>query len=459
MPLALTVDHSQPELPFGALPETLDGSTGTQRGLSITNSLGARNDLEAVLIWLNTKAKNSHTRRAYLLEVKRFLAFMVWIRGRPLSSASDGDLEAYRVWLGNPGLPPADWPANYVPFKRVETPAGSAQFAFQGLAIGSRLRADSTIKGLFKYLHEGGYLAVNPYLRLGKLSGEEVSLDVLIMQKLTPEAHTRQQRQEAIARDNARADKAFSVDLWKWLTRFLDAAENDWRIPDLGAATRQHDFSALPRWSAERQARLRCILLFGYASAGRRAELAETTMNAIVQSGSRWVWKVVGKGRKAIDTPDRVSLNDMAISALTRYRIARGLSAYPDSTERDEPLIAKLKPKRLRQNRQLKTGPGVTADHLNKELQRYFHYAAHFAGKVNPAWESHLLGAASHALRHTRGTHFALANIPIATTADQLRHKDPRTTANYYVHIKDEERAKSVDAVDRQLNGIDDLSG
>lgn len=450
--MPLTIDHCQPEHPLGALPDALDGSTGTQRGLATANSLGARNDLEAILIWLSTKAKNSHTRRAYLLEIRRFLAFMVWIRGRPVSSATDGDLEAFRVWLGTPELPPGGWPADYVPFKRVETPPGSGQLALQGLAIGSRQRADSTIKGLFKYLHEAGYLATNPYLRLGKLTGEEVSLAVLTEQKLTPEAHTRQQRQKAIARDNAKADKAFSVDLWKWLTGFLDATENDWRIPDPGGVRQQQDTAPLPRWSAERQERLRCILLFGYASAGRRTELAETTMNAIVQSGGRWVWKVIGKGRKAVDAPDRVSMNDAAIRALMRYRIARGLSAYPDGSEKDVPLIAKLTPKQIRPNRTLKTGHGVTADHLNKELQRYFHYAAPFAGKVNPAWETHLLGAASHALRHTRGTHFALANIPIATTADQLRHKDPRTTANYYVHIKDEERAQSVDAVDRHLN-------
>jgi integrase len=453
MSLVLAASHNQPEHLFGALPETLDGSTGTQRGLPTTNSLGAQNDLEAILVWLSTKAKNSHTRRAYLLEIKRFLAFMVWIRGRAISSATDGDLEAFRVWLGTPQLPESGWPANFVPFKSLEMPPGSGRWVLQGLAVGSRQRADSTVKGLFKYLHEGGYLAVNPYLRLGKLTGEEVSLDVLKMLNLTPEAHTSQRRQEAIARDNARADKAFSVDLWKWLTNFLDAPENDWRIPDLGDTGPQQDSSPLPRWPLERQERLRCILLFGYASAGRRAELAETTMNAIVRSGNRWVWKVVGKGRKAVDTPDRVTMNDAAMQALLRYRIARGLSAYPDSSEKDVPLIAKLTPKRLRKDRQLKTGLGVTADHLNKELQRYFQYAASFAGKVNPAWEAHLLGAASHALRHTRGTHFALANIPIATTADQLRHKDPRTTANYYVHIKDEERAQSVDAVDRHLAG------
>lgn len=84
-------------------------------------------------------------------------------------------------------------------------------------------------------------------------------------------------------------------------------------------------------------------------------------MNAVVRSGQRWVWKVVGKGRKAVDAPDRVTLNEAAMNALMRYRIARGLPAYPDSTEKDVPLIAKLTPLRIRKNRQLATGPGVSA--------------------------------------------------------------------------------------------------
>lgn len=449
---ALTVDPDQAGHWFAGLPEALIGANGTQRGLPTTNSLGADNDVQAILIWLSTKAKNNHTRRAYLLEIRRFLAFMVWIRGRAISSATDGDLEAFRVWLTNPELPTQGWPADYLPFKLMETPPGSGLRVLQGLAIGSRQRADSTIKGFFKYLHEGGYLAMNPYLRLGKLTGEEISQEALQSLALTPEAYTRQQRQEAIARDNRKADKAFSPDMWRWLTGFLDAPENDWRIPDPGETGKRDDMPPLPRWPIERQERLRCMLLFGYASAGRRAELAETTMNAVVRSGQRWVWKVVGKGRKAVDAPDRVTLNEAAMNALMRYRIARGLPAYPDSTEKDVPLIAKLTPLRIRKNRQLATGPGVSADHLNKELQRYFHYAAPFAGQVDPEWEAHLRRAASHALRHTRGTHFALANIPIATTADQLRHKDPRTTANYYVHIQDEERAQSVDAVDEHIN-------
>ena len=120
---ALTVDPDQTGHWFAGLPEALIGANGTQRGLPTTNSLGADNDVQAILIWLSTKA--NHTRRAYLLEIRRFLAFMVWIRGRAISSATDGDLEAFRVWLTNPELPTQGWPADYLPFKLMETPPGS----------------------------------------------------------------------------------------------------------------------------------------------------------------------------------------------------------------------------------------------------------------------------------------------------------------------------------------------
>jgi hypothetical protein len=87
----------------------------------------------------------------------------------------------------------------------------------------------------------------------------------------------------------------------------------------------------------------------------------------------------------------------------------------------------------VRPDRALKTGDGVTAGYLNTELQRFFSYAAPFAARQNPDWAPILRQAASHWLRHTRGSHFALGQVSLAMTAEHLRHKDPRTTSKYYV--------------------------
>lgn len=407
------------------------------------NSLGVDNDRDAVMVWLNARAKNAHTRKAYLQEVRRFATFMACLRGHTLSQATAADLEAFRAWLAVPYLPDQGWPAGYVPFRSKE--AGG----LLGLAIGSRRRADTTIRGLFRFLHEGGYLPTNPFLRLGKLTGEEITIEELARRGVSPRQYARKLRQDAIREDNLAADKAFSFGLWRWLRAFLDAPDNTWEIPSADGESAQ-SVGAIAPWPPERRARLRCILLFSYAAASRRAELAEATMGAVVKSGARWVWKVVGKGRSAVDGPDRVTLDEDAIEALRHYRQTRGLGGYPDSSEYDVPLIAKLSPRRPRRV-ELKTGEGVSPGYLNSELRRFFGFAARFAGQVEPGWEGDLRNAASHWLRHTRGSHFALGHVSLARTAEQLRHKDPRTTSRYYVHMKDEERGEAVDAVSKLL--------
>lgn len=408
---------------------------------NIGNSLGVSNDRDAVLVWLNTRAKNAHTRKAYLQELRRFATFLACLRGVSLAQATVADLEAFRAWLAVPYLPEQGWPEGYLPFR--EDAAGKPV----GLSIGSRRRADITVRGLYRFLHEGGYLPTNPFLQLGKLTGEEISVEELSRLGMSPQQYARKLRQDAIREDNQAADKAFSFDLWRWLRAFLDAPENTWKIP---LADNLPAPDCIEPWSLERRARLRCILLFSYAAASRRAELADSTMSAVVKSGTRWVWKVVGKGRSATDGPDRVTLDEDAVEALRHYRQTRGLGSYPDSGEYDIPLIAKLSPKRKRRA-DLKTGEGVSPGYLNSELRRFFSFAAPFAAQMNPHWEVDLRNAASHWLRHTRGSHFALGHVSLARTAEQLRHKDPRTTSRYYVHMKDEERGEAVDAVARLL--------
>ena len=93
------------------IPPHLQADSAPRRSVAVANSLGATNDHEAILTWLNARAKNVQTRKAYVQEIRRFLAFMLYIRGRLISSATVGDLEAFRVWLVAPYLPAEGWPA------------------------------------------------------------------------------------------------------------------------------------------------------------------------------------------------------------------------------------------------------------------------------------------------------------------------------------------------------------
>jgi integrase len=323
----------------------------------------------------------------------------------------------------------------------------------KGLSLSSRKRADNTIKGMYRYLHGAGYLAQNPAFLLSGLTGAEVSQDDLERIGVSPERYVRRLKQQAIANDNRAESKALSADLWVWLCEFLDASENTWRIPEIPSSPLPS--TANPAWKLERRERLRCIMLFGHASASRRSELTDSMMSSVVLSDRRWVWKVLGKGRNPSESPDRVVLTKTAINALGRYRLVRGLPEFPSAAEESEPLIAKLTPVRPRQHGigSLKTGRGVTAGYLNTELQRFLSFAAGFVPEGRERWAVQLRTAASHSLRHTCGTHYALAGLSMDDAAKHLRHKDPRTTAKHYTHLTDDERGQSVDAMERLLSG------
>ena len=46
------------------VPAHLQGVQGTQRALGLANALGVSSDHEAAVVWLNTRARNTHTRKA-----------------------------------------------------------------------------------------------------------------------------------------------------------------------------------------------------------------------------------------------------------------------------------------------------------------------------------------------------------------------------------------------------------
>ena len=67
---------------LAALPETLSGAQGSNRGYS-DNSLEADDDLSAVRVWLQARAVNPNTLSQYRKEAERFLLWCTMERERP----------------------------------------------------------------------------------------------------------------------------------------------------------------------------------------------------------------------------------------------------------------------------------------------------------------------------------------------------------------------------------------
>ena len=83
---------------LAALPETLSGAQGSNRGYS-DNSLEADADLSAVRVWLQARAVNPNTLSQYRKEAERFLLWCTMERGKALSSITASEAALYPRWL------------------------------------------------------------------------------------------------------------------------------------------------------------------------------------------------------------------------------------------------------------------------------------------------------------------------------------------------------------------------
>lgn len=117
--------------------------------------LEARNDIEAINIWL-ARFENANTRRIYIRDTKRFLMWLCSIKGKYLGSLLLTDMQEYMGFLANPDekwcmdgkrLKAADY--NWRPFSRE-------------LSKKSITAAISVLYSLFKFLEEADYIDKNP---------------------------------------------------------------------------------------------------------------------------------------------------------------------------------------------------------------------------------------------------------------------------------------------------------
>jgi len=83
----------------------LAGAQGDFRS-HMANTLGAKNDLEAVNAWLERYKEKPHTLRSYRKEVERFLLWCAQELKKPLSSVNAPDCQKYREFLQ---AVPATW--------------------------------------------------------------------------------------------------------------------------------------------------------------------------------------------------------------------------------------------------------------------------------------------------------------------------------------------------------------
>lgn len=271
------------DLPAIAVPASLDGSAGTNRGPRDRRQVAADTDIEALGLWLAEYAGSPHTLRAYRKEVVRLLAWSTQELGKPVSSLTREDLLVYERFLGNPS---AAWTDQDLPRR------GAARRLFdKPLSPASARHAMGILSNLFNYLVAGGYLAGNP-LALRRLKG-----------------------------GGKRARRAA-------LERYLDHAL--WRAVLAAIET-------LPRTTRSEQQhyeRARWLIRLFHGTGLRLAEAAQAKSADLVQRRGKWWLNVVGKGEVEGDIP----VSDELMADFARYRRFYGMPATPSALE-NTPLV------------------------------------------------------------------------------------------------------------------------
>jgi site-specific recombinase XerD len=362
-----------------ALPQDLDGSQGRFRAPRESCALDARDDYAAVQAWLQ-RHESEATRRAYRKEAERLILWAVLERGKALSSLATEDATAYRAFLRRPA-PAARWIGP-------PRPRHSPEWRpFAGALSARSIKYTLSVLGaLYRWLVEQRYVLANPFAGL-KVRGAS----------------------SAAPLDAARG---FSQAEWRLLRVIADGLE--WSYG----------------WSAPAAQRLRFVLDFAYASGLRASELVGATLGAIETDARQESWlHLVGKGAKT----GKVALPPLALTALERYLVQRGLPVTPARWAPDTPLVGRLADE----------GGGITTARLWALMRRFFATAAGLIEADNPPLAEKLRRASPHWTRHTHASHALERGAELTTVRDNLRHASISTTSTY-LHGDDTKRAREM---------------
>lgn len=379
MPVPRTLDELK-------LPADLSGVHGTNRADAV-NALDARDDLQAVDMWLCARANNENTRAQYRKEAERFLLWCTMERGKALSSITAQDAAKYPRWLEALGrTEPAAWSRQWnLSQDRWIGPKNAPRLTarwrpFNGpLSAASRQSALTVVRLLFNFLMRTGYLRFNPF--------DQVSAKIhLLPGEGAPKAF---------------ADRSLTPKQWESILRYLNA---------------------LPETKAN--ARLRVILGLGKGLGMRASEMVAAKAGWIVirrigDEDTR-VIEIVGKGDKV----RRLPVSETLLGHVNAYFALRG-EPDVDRCHPDVPLIANLGI-----GRQSNATRGISRSGLYHCLVTFFQAVAEITQETSPADAAKLRAGTTHWLRHTFAT-TALKRMDINIVQNALGHASIGTTSRY----------------------------
>ncbi|MDO8767360.1 MAG: phage integrase family protein [Burkholderiaceae bacterium] len=375
----------------------LAGGTGDFRS-HMANTLGAKNDLEAVSAWLSRYNEKPSTQRSYRKETERFLLWCAQELKKPLSSVNSPDCQKYREFLQTV---PATW-IQHRPLKR--TDPGWRAFRSQPSAA-SQKQALVILQTLFGGLVDAGYLVANPMRSLMK--GFDLPASRMDIRRSFTEAE------------------------WAHVLTCVDAQP-----------------------VGPERLRLKCILELLVTSGIRLDELAKARhkdlrLETLPDLPETWILTVTGKRNKTREVP----LNPDVVKLLGlhggEFREEDKGAADKDNLPLIRTLGASVPQWRKGQGGELVTtsateqaGSALSASGIYAVLKRFFKLAAKSAAQVGLD-EKRFEKASTHWMRHTFVRQALVDGVPIEVASELAGHASIDTTSIYST----QELARKIKAV------------
>lgn len=367
------------------LPAELDGREGRFRAPLHQCLLEAKNDYEAIAAWLATKHDpngqgRTATHRAYRKEAERLLLWAILEQGKPLSSLTVEDVNAFKWFLV---APPARWcgPRHHQRWSSLWRP-------LEGPLSSVALRQSIVIlRSLFAFLVSQNYLTGNAFAGV------------------------------SLPREPGRvlgSRRALTFGQWDALEERLDAIAVD--------ATGRRRARAI-RWLYATGLRLSEM---ANAQCGDLQKVDYRLPNGTEDSG--WLLDVIGKG----DKPRQVPVPDRLVDELQDELERHGLEGnVTDESNRDVAILTRF---------ESGAATPLSASGLAKGIKAVL---THCAATMDEEDAKQLRRASTHWFRHTHGTH-ALngrpgegGGVPVQVVQNNLGHASIGTTSGYLTTERD----------------------
>ena len=421
--------HPRPPSPQASLPkEVADGipddiCAATPALAAATlgpNLLGARDDAHAVALWLQARAGNAHTLRAYRRRAEHLLLWCLHECHIGLTEMRAADCMRYRQWLTTLGrMSPAEWQA-----------AGWRVDARHWLASHKAIRRDSpdwrpfdgplsagtvtqelrVVKALFAYLLRAGYLTHQAW------SQQDRAAQVAQVPQPTP-----------LAGHDGHPVRRYAE-------RSLDSAQWAWLIDGIA-----HN-------GDDREARLAVVLWLGYACGLRAAEMLSLTLGSLQPHPGGWHLQVLGRSGKWRSVPLPTAARDAVLAYLAKVGIGQPdiLQAAGDMRDGDSinsdslghsPLLRAQRGRRSL-GRQAPSSP-LRYSTLYTCLKAYLARRADALDAHDALAAAKLRLASTHWLRHTCASLALRSGVTMAAVQQVLGHASMQSTSQYLPALQD----------------------